>query len=496
MNLDRGRAPLLLSAVSGLLMPLGFAPFGYWPIAVLSLAGVFFCLSSAAPRQAFVRALAFGLPCFLGGTYWTFISVTVFYGAPAALGISATAGLVIVLSLFFAVLVAAAARFVKLSGPAGMLGVLPSLWVLAEWCRSWMFTGFGWLSVGYSQSDTWLRSLAPVLGLHGIGYAVALSAGALLVVATPQSRRRLPAAMLLVAIWAAAWVFDGWRWTQPKPQLVNVAIAQAAIPQDRKWLREQYAPTLQTYRRLSLQPSGRDLVVWPEVAVPNLFSNAREYLDDVQDELAAASGGTLISGVLRRNDAGEQLNAVVAMSPEPQFYFKRHLVPFGEYLPLPGFALQWLRDMDVPYPDIGAGLPEQAPLRAAGETIAVSICYEDVFGAEQLEFFPAATLVVNVANDAWFGESIAAAQHLQIARIRAAEVGRYVLRATNTGVSAIIGPHGDVVAAGPSFEPVVLSATIQGFTGATPYVRFGDAPVVIAALIVAAAAGFTTRRRG
>ena len=484
-----------MSLVCGVLLPLAFAPFNYWPIAIVSLAGLFLALAGTGPKLAFQTALAFGLPAFLGGTYWTFISVTVFYGAPAALGVAATAGLVLALALFFAVIVTIATRLVRIEGSFGLLGVLPALWVLAEWCRGWMFSGFGWLSPGYSQSDTWLMGIAPVFGLHGVGYAVALSAGAVLVVVSRDARARTTATVVLVAVWGGGWALDGWRWTQPKPELVNVAIAQAAIRQDQKWRPEQYVPTLETYRDLSLQVSGRDLVVWPEVAVPNLFTNARGFLEDVQSELGA-HGGTLITGILRQHADGVQRNAVVAMTAQPQFYLKRHLVPFGEYVPLPEFMLQWLRAFAIPFPDIGAGTPEQPLLYVAGERIAVSICYEDVFGAEQLEFFPEASLIVNVANDAWFGESIAAAQHLQIARVRAAEVGRYVLRATNTGMSAVINPLGRVLAAGPSFEPVVLRATIQGFTGATPYVRWGNVPVVVAAVLVIAFALVRERRRG
>jgi apolipoprotein N-acyltransferase len=490
-----GQSRLALCAVAGLVLPLAFAPFGYWPIAVLCLAGLFHALAGSAPKQMFYCALIFGLLSFLGGTYWTFISVTVFYGAPAVLGIAAMIGLVVALALFFAVLVAIASRYISLAGVPGKLLVLPALWVLAEWCRSWMFSGFGWLSAGYSQSDTWLMSYAPVVGVYGVSYAVALSAGTLLVIMAWESRSRMSALMTLVAVWGFAFLLDGWRWTQPRPELVNVAIVQAAIPQDQKWRSEQYLPTLQTYRRLSLQTSGRDLIVWPEVAVPNLFSYARDFLEGVQREIAM-DGGTLVTGVLLRHEDGKERNAVVAMTPEPQFFAKQHLVPFGEYLPLPEFALQWLREFGVPFPDIGAGLPEQPLLVVAGQSLAVSICYEDVFGAEQLAFFPQASLVVNVANDAWFGESIAAAQHLQIARVRAAEVGRYVLRATNTGVSAIINPLGDVIEAGPSFEPAVLSATVQGFTGATPYVRWGNIPIVATAVIITGVAGFRIRRRG
>ncbi len=490
----RDRFALPISIAMGAALPLAFAPFGAWILAPVCLAGLFFCLEDARPGLVFVRSLGFGLSSFLGGTYWTFISVNEFGGAPLPLSIAAMLGLVVVLALFFAVAVTVAARYLHIGGAHGRLVILPAVWVVGEWCRGWMFTGFGWLSVGYSQTDTWLMGLAPVFGLHGLGMSVALSAGALLSVAVGARPGRTIGCVMLVAIWGIGWLLSGWRWTQPQPGFLNVAIAQGAISQDRKWLREQYAPTLELYRDLSVSAAGHDLIVWPEVAVPNVFSGARDYLESVQAEVSAG-GGIVMTGVLLRDAQGNAQNSLVAMTPEPQFYSKRHLVPFGEYFPVPGFARDWLRLLDLPYSDLGTGAAEQPPIEIDGEIIAVSICYEDVFSEELLPAFPEATLIVNISNDAWFGRSIAADQHLQIARMRAAEVGRYAIRSTNTGVSAVIDPLGTVVEAGPSFEPVLLSATVQGFTGATPYVGWGNYPVMSLAFAMLVSAAFTARRR-
>ena len=240
MTKQRSRVRLVISIVAGALLPLAFAPFGYWPLAPACLAACFFALEGAQPKQAFLRALAFGICSFLGGTYWTFISVNEFGGAPLPLSLAAMLGLVLVLALFFAVVSSIVARILPASARLRRLAVLPAAWVIAEWCRGWMFTGFGWLSVGYSQTDSWLMSLVPVLGLHGIGLAVAVNAGALLLISIGQKRERTTGLIAVVVIWGAAWVFDGQRWTQPKPELINVAIAQGAISQDQKWLPEQY----------------------------------------------------------------------------------------------------------------------------------------------------------------------------------------------------------------------------------------------------------------
>jgi apolipoprotein N-acyltransferase len=190
-------------------------------------------------------------------------------------------------------------------------------------------------------------------------------------------------------------------------------------------------------------------------------------------------------GILRGDaESSAVQNTVITLEDPPQLYVKRHLVPYGEYFPVPGFVRNWLRLMSLPYSDTVPGEADQPPLEVAGETIAVTICYEDVFGAEQLHYLPEATLLVNVSNDAWFGDSIAPSQHLQIARVRAAEAGRYLLRATNTGVSGIINPRGDVVASSPPFEPHVLRGVVRGFTGSTPYARWGNYAVVIAMLML------------
>jgi apolipoprotein N-acyltransferase len=287
-------------------------------------------------------------------------------------------------------------------------------------------------------------------------------------------------------VWAGGFVLTSWRWTQPKSQLVTVALAQGAIGQDEKWNPELYARTLDAYRRLTELGAGKDIIVWPEVAIPNLYSAANGYLDEIR-ALADSHGSNVLLGILNRPDGViEPQNVVVALTEPPQFYVKRHLVPFGEYFPVPGFAREWLRLLDLPYTDLQAGDPDQPLLEVAGEKIAVTICYEDVFGSEQLGYLPEASLLVNVSNDAWFGDSIAADQHLQIARMRAAEAGRYMLRATNTGISAVIDPRGRVVKRAPEFESVIIEDSVQGYMGRTPYAFWRDYPVLAAALLVVA----------
>ncbi len=315
------------------------------------------------------------------------------------------------------------------------------------------------------------------------------------------TRERAAAVALVVAIWAVGLSLRDHDFTQPKERALSIALVQGAITQDLKWKPEQLPGTLALYRGLTLENAGTDLIVWPEAAIPTLVEYVGDFLAGVR-KAVAKSGTTVLLGTLRLPPNADTTdpsieefqNILVALTDPPQIYVKRHLVPFGEYFPVPDFIRSWMRLMNLPTGDAIPGADDQPPLDAAGERIAVTICYEDVFGAEQLHSLPDATLLVNVSNDAWFGDSIAPHQHMQIARVRAAEAGRYLLRATNTGVTGVIDQHGRVVATMPQFTTGVLKQTVRGYTGATPYARVGNY-LVIVVLVLVLAASFVALRR-
>jgi len=479
------RFKITLSLVSGAVLPLAYSPFDQFWIAPLSYAVLFYLWRyTIKPGQAFRLAFVYGLASFLGGIYWIYISVHDFGQAPISLAVFLTLGLVITLAFFVGMAGWLAARWFGTDGPIAWFGTLPALWVLTEWCRGWILTGLGWLSAGYSQTDSWLMGYAPVVGLYGMSWAVMLSAGALVAVVAGTHRTRVRVVAVLVLLWGVAYALSAYRWTEPKQRLLSVALVQGAVTQDRKWLPEQLEATLELYRRLTLESAGNQLIIWPEAAIPLLYEHAGPYLDEVRRQAAQWSAVVML-GILRDHpETGARENALVALTDPPAVYVKRHLVPYGEYFPVPGYVRNWMRMMSLPNIDAAPGPDEQPPLELLGERIAVTICYEDVFGSEQLDYLPDASLLVNVSNDAWFGDSIAPHQHLQIARLRAAEVGRYLLRSTNTGVTAIIDPSGRVVAQLPQFEPGVLEGSVQGFTGLTPYARWGNYPVVLGAILV------------
>jgi apolipoprotein N-acyltransferase len=283
------------------------------------------------------------------------------------------------------------------------------------------------------------------------------------------------------------------QWTQPKDVAVTVALVQGAVPQSMKWVPGQREQTMKLYLGLTLPHLGADIVVWPESAIPALAQDVQGYLDYVR-ALAQAKGSSLITGLVRREPGtGSFYNAIVAYSPAEQWYYKRRLVPFGEFFPVPAMVREWMRLMNLPYSDFESGPESPPPLAAGGETLAPTICYEDAYGVEQLDTVRRSTLLVNVTNDAWFGDSSAPHQHVDISRMRSLETGRPMLRATNDGVTALIAYDGALLGELPQFKPGVLTGTVVPRTGLTPYVRFGNWPV-LALLYLGFAAGFAAAR--
>lgn len=483
---------LLLAAAAGGLLPLAFAPFGYFWLAPLSLAALFALWQGVSPREGFWLGGAFGWASFLAGTHWVFFSIYEFGGTSVFLAGGLTLGMVAILGLYPALVGWLWARlFPQASAVAGLI-VLPALWVLSEWVRGWFLSGFGWLSLGYSQIDSWLVGYVPVAGVLGAGFAVSLTAACLVHIALARLKGRLAAVALAASVWLGGFLFTGVSFTQPTGQPIQAALLQAAIPQSEKWLARQRRPTLDLYRNLTREQHGTELIVWPEAAIPVLYDRVIDYLDLVQAD-AKAAGSTVLLGILKDDPNGSFQNTLLALTESPQFYYKRKLVPFGEYFPVPKFVRNWMRLQSLPYTDAEAGSDGQLPLVVGDHRLGATICYEDAFGADQRHMNKSATLLVNVSNDAWFGDSIAPHQHLEISRIRAVEAGRFLLRATNTGITAVLDPWGKVVAIGPQFETTVVRATVTGFEGMTPYTRIGDWPLLVFAFVVLALTGARLR---
>ena len=463
----------------GGLLPFAFAPFGIFPLAVLCPGMLFLLLDLApTPAKCFKIGFSFGFAGFLGGLYWLYISLHTFGHAPLFVAIPLMLGTVAIMASYLGMLGWIYGKWFKHNGGAlRYLVILPAAWVLLDWLRGWLASGFPWLSLGYSQTDTVLGGLAPIVGVFGITYLVVLIAGSI-VFALRQPRYGWLSLLVIVVIMSCGAFLRSVSFTSPVGPVVKASLIQGSISQDRKWLPEQFQPTLNLYRDLTRENWDSDLIIWPEAAVPTFYRNVGGFLGPLLRE-ARQHDSAILLGIPRR-DNDRFYNSVVALGQDRvSFYDKRHLVPFGEYFPVPKFVRNWMRLRNLPYSDYQSGDEDQQPLVLAGQRLGLTICYEDVFGEEQLSQLDRVTLLVNVSNDAWFGDSIAPHQHVQIARMRAMEAERFLLRATNTGVSAFVGPKGRLLSTSPQFETHVLNGEVQGLSGLTPYARLGNWLIVL-----------------
>jgi apolipoprotein N-acyltransferase len=479
----------LIAFVSGAAAVAGFSPLDLFPVLLLSLAVLLHSWTNApSPRAAFSTGFWFGLGFFLAGVSWVYVSLSRFGGMPAPLAAFATLAFCAFLALFPALAGWAQAR---LAPPAWRPLAAPALWVLAEWLRGWILTGFPWLSLGTAAIDSPLAGFAPLGGVYLVSLATLAAASLLWLIAAGRARWRAAAGFAALGLAGAALL--GVPWTAPLNAPLSVSLVQGNVPQDLKFDPARYERTLATYERL-VEESRARLIVLPETALPRFLDLVDPvYLLRLQGR-AARNGGDLLLGIPRRNARGEYFNSVVSLGLSPRaFYDKSHLVPFGEFVP-PGFGAivrEWLR---IPMADFSRGSHLPRPLYAAGEKIAVNICYEDAYGAEILRQLPEATLLVNVSNVAWFGDSLAPGQHLQIARMRALETGRMHLTVANTGITAVIGADGAVRARLPQFTEGRLDASAQGRAGLTPYVAFADGPALALCLLLVLFAWRARRR--
>ena len=477
------RWPSLASLVAGVVLPFAFAPFDLWWLAPLVVAATTVLWHGLAPRQAFRAGFAFGCAAFLFGTYWIYISVVIFGGAPVALALLLMFGLVLIMALYYGLVAVGVARLVTSTQSWLTPWSVAAFWVLAEWCRGWILSGFPWLSLGYSQLASPLAGYAPLVGVYGVSAAVVITGVALLGL-TGGLRPLVTAVVVIhVVVGTGAWL-RGMEWSEPTGREVRVALVQGAIRQDQKWLRENVRPTLALYRDLTLANTSADVVVWPEVALPARRQQLTDYLESLERQLVRTDTA-LAYGVIDVDD-DQYYNALFALGRGEGAYRKHHLVPYGEYFPVPDFVREWMRLSGLPFADLTAGRGDQPPLILAGTPVAASICYEDAFATEQHHMFPDAEYIVNVTNDAWFGESIAPYHHLDIARFRSLETGRPQLRVANTGITAIIGPRGELVATLGLFEQDVLTGAIEPRRGSTPYISVGNWPIVSLSLLLTA----------
>ena len=435
--------------------------------------------------------LSYGLGLYCFGIYWIYISLHDFGGMPWWFAGFCTFCLCAFMAIFVGLVGYLSKRF------GFLLISIPVLWGLSDWIRSWIFTGFPWLTLGYSQvPHSLLAGYMPVIGVYGVSVVTAFLAAMIAAwFAQPQSviwKRNSIATFTLILV--IGLMLKAVEWTSPIGKPISVSLIQGNIAQDVKWSPEAAQGTIDQYLAMA-QASKAQLIVLPETSLPVIASQIDPAITSALTKQAKQNNGDIIVGMVEYNEqTNEYFNSALSFGGAPtQFYRKNHLVPFGEFIPLKQ-VFGWIyRDwLNIPLSDLSRGGQQQASMRLAGQNIAMNICYEDVFGEEIARNTPNSSLMVNISNDAWYGQSYAAHQHMQFSQARAIENGRTMLRATNTGATAAIDQHGYVLAHAPHDVKTTLDVSAQGYTGSTPYMRFGNWPFIVFCF---AAIGFVWRRK-
>jgi apolipoprotein N-acyltransferase len=480
--------------VSGALIPLSLAPFNWWPLSIVSVLLFLVCIDKQSLSTTILRFYLYYAAMFGLGVSWIYVSLNVYGGASPALAGFLVMIFVLALSLTGLLHGYVYGRFIT-GVPSGLLLGFPAIWVLSEWVRSWLLTGFPWLFVGYGHLSSPLIGYAPLVGILGVSFIVVLSATLLYRFMLSKNYLYL---VFVAATWLLGFVLHEHDFVVEKEQVKVVAV-QGNIDQHTKWQRNMVMPILKQYRGLTEPEWGAALIVWPEAAITVFRENADLILEDL-DLRGKQSGSSLLLGVPDRDSNGNFLNSAISIGQGKGTYNKRRLVPFGEYVPLENLLRGLIKFFDLPMSHNRPGRPDQPALMAGDLKLSVSICYEVVYAELVRSTTALPDLLVTISNDTWFGTSIGPAQHLQMAQMRAIENGRYLIRATNNGITALVNHRGEIVDSLPQFEPGVLRAKAGIMTGVTPFHRFGQIPILLLCstllLGMALLRFFATRSRG
>ena len=504
---------LLLSLLAGALYPLGFAPFDWWPLSIVSVAFIFFLWERSDRVTALWAAVVYGVAVYGAGVSWVYVSMVNFGNMAPLMAVIAVMLFALYLSLYFVVLVLVYRWLAPRFGLRQRFTlVLPLLWVLFEILRGTLLSGFAWLYLGYIAVDTWFTGWAPIAGVSGVSFVLAWLCGLLAWLAAcrqdtqreaakpggQNSRLYMQALAGVGAVLAISWGLNQVSWAKPTGERVEVTLIQADIPLAQKWRPENRENLMQTYLAASRAILETDLIVWPEAALPMALGEVPErYLNERRDLDAS-----LVFGAIEREAAAYGVfNSLVALnrdgSGELQTYRKRHLVPFGEFFPYKPL-LGWLFEtLNIPMSDFTAGGAEQGNVQINGMRMVPTICYEDAYPEDWRHQVADAQAIINISEDAWFGDSLAPHQRLQMARMRAIEFQRPLIRVSNSGLSTVIDDRGQVDAISPQFQPALFTAPVFPLQGETPYAKFGRWPLwawILACLLFAGWRSFSSRR--
>lgn len=475
---------LLMALLAGAVFSVSLAPYGIWILAIISPAILYAQLrSTTSSKRAFVLGQLYGTGYWCVGAFWLYTSIHTYGSVPSHWALLAILAMGMGMGLFHGILAWLFHRFMGKQPFA-----FAALWVIQEWLKTWLFTGFPWLFVGYAFTEQyWLSSLAPVFGVLAVSFVAVLLAASLVEVVYRRAGY-LVASGIMLAGTVALWLINP-QWTQPKDTApLTVSLIQGNIPQDLKWLTEYQFKTLEIYAKLTRDEWTQDVVVWPESSIPMFQTEAWEFIAEMA-KIAKGTDTTWVTGIPYKDDAAYDpaihpylpfYNSVIALGAGGEgLYKKQRLVPFGEYIPFQGMLnlfpnLAGMQNL-MSY---SRGDANQPPLDIRGRNMGVAICYEVAYPDTTRKNAVGSDFLLTISNDAWFGTSAGPLQHLQMVQMRSLETGRWFVRATNTGVTAIIDDKGRIIKQAPQFERTVLRGEVQSRTGQTPFVRFGHYPIL------------------
>ena len=487
-----------LALLAGMLFPLGFAPFNYAIACFASVIVFLYLLHNKKPKASFLLGWLYGIGLFTFGSSWVYVSIHIYGETPIWLAGFLTGLFVLTLGLFYGAIGLLTSYFFPHTNLIRSLIGFPIIWVILEILRGWLFTGFPWLYAGYSQLSTHLQALAPIGSVWAVSFAVILTSGILFHFMYYYQDKGAPTKirnillLSFIGLWIGCYSLNKYDWVNQtacnQEKSIQVALIQGNIPQEHKWQNEHMQEIANQFAQFSTtaMQSGVDLIIWPEAAMPVPLPYSTEYFNKLSAQASATSVGVIASAPIEVQvgtpPEKAYTNSMFGLGTASGIYHKQHLVPFGEYVPLEKWLRGLIRFFDLPMSNMTAveNLNGENQLLMKDWRIAPAICYEiayPILVRERIK--PNTDFILTVSNDTWFGQSIGPYQHMQIAQMRALETGRYLLRATNTGFTAIVAPDGSIISKSPQFQPHILTGKISSCTTETPWVKFGIGPLFI-----------------